>query len=858
MKNKDYPFYEIEQISNLKELVNLCANEYSDNHAFTFERENVTISISYRQFKLDTEALGAVLYSLNNQNVKIAVIGENSYEWIVSYYGVVNSGNIIVPLDRELPAADIKNILNDSSTEVLIYSDYFADVAKYLKNNGATVRSYINMNTLSALIETGKSLIQAGDNRIVDYIVNNHAMAALLYTSGTTGVAKGVMLSHHGIARVVVGACQSVKVRGNNLLVLPLHHSFGFVGSLSFMMLSGSEIVINSSLKNLLTDMEKFKPHNIFLVPLFVETFYKKIWDKAKEQRKDGLLKALIKISNALLKIGIDIRRKFFKSVLTAFGGNLELIVSGGAPIDDKYVQGLRNFGITTLNGYGITECSPVVSVNRNDYYRDGSVGQVLPICEVKILAADASGHGEICVKGDNVMLGYYKNEQATKEAFEEGWFKTGDIGYLDKDGFLFISGRKKNLIVLSNGKNVYPEELEFTLLNNITYIKEAVVYAKSNVIVAEVFLDTEKSPDGKSTIDSDVIKLNQTLPPYMSIGETVIRDTEFPKTTTKKIKRIYSDESLYIEKDMPSKADDNGIYTLEMFGSSVAEIVLSIVSNHAEDKPVTTDSRFKYDLGLDSLKMIEISIEVESIFNIIVADNMGAIRTVQDLVAMVENGGAKKRDVEYNIEDYPIPKTAKDIRRLKRYMQLSRLAWRFKVVGLDNIPSNGHYIICPNHQSYFDSLWIWAAIGYKRVDLQRISCLAAEVFLSKKSLLSMIGGIPVERMGNTIPAIKRGLNCIQNGYTMMIFPEGTRSRDGKIHKFKGGAAKLAIEAEVPIIPVHIDGAWDIFPPHKKRPKIFRFGRRYPINITFGQAIMPDTKSIEELTMKIQTAVEQL
>jgi len=224
----------------------------------------------------------------------------------------------------------------------------------------------------------------------------------------------------------------------------------------------------------------------------------------------------------------------------------------------------------------------------------------------------------------------------------------------------------------------------------------------------------------------------------------------------------------------------------------------------------------------------------------------------------LIESGGTGSRDVTYNIDEYPLPKTKKHIKKLKQYMRLSRIAWRFDVSGIDNIPSDGRYILCPNHQSYLDSLWIWAAIGYKCVNLEKICCLAAEMFLPHKSMLTMLGGIPVERSGNTIPAMKRGLACIQDNYIMLIHPEGTRSRDGKIHEFKGGAAKLAIDADMPIIPVHIDGAWDIFPPHKKRPKIFRFFKRHSIKFTFGKPIAPDGKSVEKLTALVQSEVERL
>jgi len=539
MKNRDYPLYEVKKINNLKELVNFTAEKYGDRPAFTFERKKETVSISYRQFKSDVDALGTILYDLGIQNTKVAVIGENSYEWILTYFAVTNSGNVIVPMDRELPAEDVENQVTNAGAEIFVFSDAYADISAYLQENTVTIRHFINMQCLMELVEQGGKLISQGNKHVVDYPIDNHTMCALLYTSGTTGTAKGVMLSHGNLASDTVSACQLVMFFGSNMLVLPLHHSFGFTAACNAVLLHGSEVFINSSLKNILADFKEYKPSNLFMVPLLVESLYKKVWDLAKKQGKDRLLLKLISVSNSLMRIKIDFRRVIFKSILSAFGGNLKLIVTGGAPIDDKYINGFRDFGINVLNGYGITECSPIVSVNRNNYFRDGSVGKVLACCKVKILEPDEYGHGEICVKGENVMLGYFNDECSTKEAFAGEWFRTGDIGYISEDDFLFISGRKKNLIILGNGKNIYPEELELKLLS-IQYVKEAAVFAEENTIIAEVFLDPECGPDCVSRLSGDILCVNRTLPLFMNISKTVVRDAEFPKTTTKKIKRQY------------------------------------------------------------------------------------------------------------------------------------------------------------------------------------------------------------------------------------------------------------------------------------------------------------------------------
>ena len=288
---------------------------------------------------------------------------------------------------------------------------------------------------------------------------------------------------------------------------------------------------------------------------------------------------------------------------------------------------------------------------------------------------------------------------------------------------------------------------------------------------------------------------------------------------------------------------------------------IVSALANRDAAENLTLDSRFKNDLGFDSLSMLQMCVEIEGTWNISIENKIGNIKTVRDIIPLLQDSGTVVRDTDYDIEDYPISKTDVHIRQFKRYMRFSSLIWRFSVTGLENIPSGGRFILCPNHQSHFDGLWVWTALRKKNIDLKKISCLAKQEHLKSKttrSWLAMLGGIPVDRTGNTVPAMKRALACLNDGYTMLIHPEGTRSRDGKIHEFKGGAAKLAIDADVPLIPVRIEGAWDIFPFHRKRPKIFRLGRRYPIIISFGKPIMSDGKIVDQLTAELQMAVEQM
>jgi long-chain acyl-CoA synthetase len=516
--NKPYPLYEVEPLCDLKELLNRTAEKYGDRTAFIYERKGETIQVSYRQFKSDVEALGTTLFNMGIKNMKVGLISENSYEWILTYFAVANSGNVIVPLDKELPTTEVKNLMDHSGAQVFVYSATYADVSAYLRENGAGIKHFISADSLRELVEKGDLLIQRGEKSVVDYKVDNTALAALSYTSGTTGNPKGVMLSHSNIAKNAVAICQNTFFPDSGFLVLPLHHAAGFMG-VWCMLIYGTTVAINQGLKTLQSDFMKYKPRIIVLVPLFVETFYKQIISAYKKQNEKVSLTEIAK---------------------QVFGGELSIIICGGAPLDGKYVDGYLDMGIKVLNIYGLTETSGVIAFNRNHYFRAESVGQIIPNCEVIISNPDEKGHGEIFAKGSHIMLGYYKNEQATAETFDGEWLKTGDIGYMDEDGFLYISGRKKNMIILSNGENVYPEEVEFALLKHIPYIKEAVVYAGDDEIIAEVFLDTENHPDCAARLDKDILAFNETQAAYKNINRTIIRDTEFPKTTTKKIKRQY------------------------------------------------------------------------------------------------------------------------------------------------------------------------------------------------------------------------------------------------------------------------------------------------------------------------------
>lgn len=538
---KNYPLYETIDAKVVYDIIEYSVNTYPEKEAFQIPVPGKDDRfVTYKEFSDSIEGLGTYILSKGFTKEKIAIIGENSYEWLLAYFAILGSGNTAVPLDRDLPVDDLLYNINNSESKAIFYSDVYKDVAEKLKGLETGIEMYFPKADIYDMIAEGRKLMEAGDNSFKSAEVKPDDLAVIVYTSGTTGKAKGVMLTQRNIASNAISACRNADGEGCGVLALPLHHTFGMVANVLAPLIFGARIYMTTSLRNIQSDMCKIGATAAFCVPLMAELIYKKVWSTAKEKGKDEIFKKGIKISNTLLKAGIDVRRKLFAEVHEALGGNLELFICGGAPLSEKMAFELTSMGINILNGYGITECSPIVSVNRNFANKIGSVGVPLDCNEVKINNPDENGVGEVYVRGSNVMIGYYNNEEATKEAFDNGWFKTGDLGYLDKDGFLYITGRIKNLIILSNGKNVSAEELEEKIIDEISYVEEVIVYDDDDKLAAEIFLDETSEPEAKTKIKKDIKALNVKLPSYKKIAKTTIRDEAFPKTTSLKIKRNY------------------------------------------------------------------------------------------------------------------------------------------------------------------------------------------------------------------------------------------------------------------------------------------------------------------------------
>ncbi len=524
-RNKKYPYNNVPVVSDLKDMVNFCAEKYGDETAFWHMKGKNEIRHSFNDVKKDVEAFGTYLYSIGLKDTHISLVGENSYEWIVSYLAVINGGNVIVPVDKEQEAEDIKYVVEKSEATAIIHSKQYAD-----KTQLCNVQK-ICLDDFESYIQKGRELIENGNTDYINCQINAEKMAAIVFTSGTTARPKGAILTHKSLVTDAITSLQNLKIPKGTVLVLPLYHTFGFMAGVACQMLVGFPVFINSSLRKLLSDIKLAAPGHISVVPMVITVMYNKIWANIRESGKEKLVKTMIKVSNRLLKAGIDLRRVFFKQILDAFGGNLEMIISGGSALDEKYIKGFKDLGITVTSGYGITECSPIVATMRTKHYAPASVGAVHPGVDCRIK------DGEIQLKGDVVFSGYYKDEEATHAAFDGDWFKTGDLGELDDDGLLYVTGRIKNLIILSNGKNVSPEEIEAKLCDKIDEIAEIVVSAQDEKIVAEIYHGQEDT-SVEEVIKKKVREVNKTLPRYKQVKDVIFRYEEFPKTTTKKIKR--------------------------------------------------------------------------------------------------------------------------------------------------------------------------------------------------------------------------------------------------------------------------------------------------------------------------------
>lgn len=559
MKSTEY-FYDYPKYNNIKEMMNASVQKHAENVAFILKEKsekNVNYQkITYREFGEQVNRFGAGLFELGLQGKRIAIIGKNRYEWALSYVSILLGDMTAVPLDKGLTDIEIRNSLLQSKADCIIFEEKYFDIISQLKNEGEiNLKELICMEKIDG-VKSVEDVMALGSKERKDEYMNcevcSNEMRILLFTSGTTSASKGVMLTQRNIVENIYSmkCVETFYPSDVNLAFLPYHHTFGSTGQL-IMLASGVATAFPDGLRHIAENFREYQVSLFVGVPLLIESIYGKIEKEIEKQGKAKLIQCAKKVSNFLLKCGIDVRRKLFKQIINQLGGNMRLMISGAAGLDKEVAKNLNELGIRTIQGYGLTETSPVIAAENDKYIKYGSVGFPMKNVAVEISEKDENGIGEIRVKGPNVMLGYYENEEATRAVLKDGWFDTGDLGYFDEEGFLFVTGRKKNVIVLKSGKKVFPEELE-ELVNKIDVVKESMVFGFPKEDDVDVSVKIQYDEDVRKekyaelsdeefekVVWNEIKEINKEMPKYKYMKHMILTTEDFIKTTTAKIKRF-------------------------------------------------------------------------------------------------------------------------------------------------------------------------------------------------------------------------------------------------------------------------------------------------------------------------------
>lgn len=550
---------------NLKEMLKITGEEYGERPAFKYKDNEGYKSITHKEFRDDINALGTALIELGLKGKRIAVIGENRYEWEMAYLAIVCGTGLVVPLDKALPDNEIESLIIRSEVEAIFYTSKYEDCMNNIQKQGNTRLKYFismdlekndfNKYSQKELIKKGKEFLEKGNREFLDAEIDSENMSIMLFTSGTTNASKAVMLSHKNICTNIsdIGKAFIEFDETDTLLsFLPLHHTFECTVGFVFPISVGASIVFSKGVRHIAEELKDFQITALVCVPVVYEKMYQKVIKGIEAKGKLETVKKGMKISNALRRVGVDIRRNLFKEIHDNLGGNIKVMVAGGAALDPEVQNGFNSLGLPLEQGYGLTETSPVVAAETPRKNRNGSIGQKMDSIQVKLDDVNENGVGELLVKGDSVMLGYYNNDEANKEAFtDDGWFRTGDLAKIDRDGYIYITGRKKFVIVLKNGKNVYPEEIE-ALINRLDEVKESMIYGSPEedgdvAVSVKIVYDKDFINEKYGNIEEEKIKdiiwpkikeINKTMPKYKYVKNMTLTDEELVKTTTLKTKR--------------------------------------------------------------------------------------------------------------------------------------------------------------------------------------------------------------------------------------------------------------------------------------------------------------------------------
>ena len=851
----------------ITKLFSNTASKFAEKPSLQIKKDSRWLRFSYKELEALSLKVGAFLLREDFKKGDFAaLILENRPEWGIIYLGIMYAGLTCVPLDPALSQEEIKNLIQDSAPKIIFCSyELFADKIKE-----ATKESKILVVVLGAQGKQDKGFIDFSDvkNVATDNIiwpeVNPCDIASLIYTSGTTGKPKGVLLSHRNICSnfISIQKLNLCSASDNFLAILPLYHSYAFMVTLIMPLLLGAKVTYCLSFKSgdLSQIIQEARVTILVGVPQLFSLLHKAIFDRIK--KIPSVLQPFI-----LPFIRIKLHRKF---------GSLRLSVSGGARLEPKVGKDLTSLGLKLIEGYGLTETSPVVTFNPLDKVKFGSVGKPIPDVEIKISNPDRKGVGEVLIKGPNVMEGYFKQPELTAQAIKEDWFHSGDLGYIDKEGYLFLVGREKEVIVLASGKNIYPQELEEYYLRS-PYIKEICIthkeekifgYLKDSlfaVIVPDLeYFSQKKELNIREKIRWDLETLGRKLSPFQHIMGFTLTKEQLPRTHLGKIKRyavrekylLAEPSGIEVEKMVFSKED------LAILNKDIAKSIIQYVSREV-NKPVYLDSHLEIDLGIDSLTRVELGLGLEALLKIKIPDELlYSISTVKDVIVNIEGLmkelSLEKREavqkswsqilkeatgLESILEkiklDFGLTETLLTLLFKNIFLFILRLFWFFRIEGKENLPRYGPYLICPNHASYLDGLFIFSglpsrcAMNTYFLGYQRIFEYPLLGWMNKIARL-----ISIDTDRNLALGMQAVSFVLSHQKIACIFPEGMRSIDANIKEFKRGIGILIKELDIPVVGVYIKGS------HQSWPRGSQLPRFYPVRVVFGKPV-----TLKELIM---------
>jgi long-chain acyl-CoA synthetase len=862
------------------------AHRFPDRTAFRLKTPQGYTTVTYREAHHQSTSVAQALLALGlARGSRVAILSENRPEWVVAYLGSYLAGMVAVPLDTQISPSEWRRLLDDSETQTVFVSsmlmpkleDAIADshAPPHVISFDPIERDHDARTELAGMIDWAANLTSPPplpECRPSDIVT-------IIYTSGTTGTPKGVMLTQSNIVGELECIFEAVHVDENDALLclLPLQHVLASVINVLVPLYLGGQVVFADTLKRseILQALEEAGITILATVPQFFYLFHDRIQEElSKKTALAGkLFRGMLRLNRFCLRnLHVNPGRMLFPKVHHSFGTRLRLFVSGGSSFDPKVAQDFNDMGFTILQGYGLTETTGAAVVTRVENNVVGSVGPPLPGVDVKISSPDETGTGEIVIRGPMVMQGYYKNPAATEEAMKDGWFYTGDLGRFDAGGNLFITGRKKEVIVLPNGKNIYPDELEAHYLQNPA-IQEIAVIGIFNaqergerlhaVVVPDFdYLKANKIANAREYLRDQIGSLSNQLPKYKRLMSYQIQSEPLPRTTTRKIKRLelkrlVESGALQSSDNAPSSAAARA-EDLALMESAVGQEILNCLrETYHRDMPIDPNMNLELDLGFDSMERIELLTSLEQVLNLQLPEDFGAdILTVRDLIysleqqaGVVTRSGAASRQSWNTIlsrDDASLEETAqfrlsgtaitlfKYLCLRLMYYTIFRTLMRMETRGLDHLPDKGPYLICPNHESYLDPFVLLSVMPY-RIFRKLFFLGYSGVFSGwlMKLVARLTNVIPVDPDAHLLRAMKAGAAGLRSGLILGIFPEGGRSFDGELQQFKKGAAILSRELSVPIIPAGIQGTYEAWPRDSMRI------RPHKVKIGFGEPIFP-------------------